>query len=209
MGGRQFPKRRHKSPSSRPATILVADVQIADPSAREGALRWLGSKLWRWDVTAGGSLLLYGNGTSALYGDDYLRATIFFVVAICWFGSKVLLNEATKSPRKSGIRALVTVLILVMIAGSLGWILSRKRVHTAGGGQIFAPSSSPLVSQAVSQNPPPEIAPKPEPSARVTKSSKPVLGADEGQTLKIVNNYTFGNWHTNSREKQRRGNQTQ
>jgi len=97
-----------------------------------GPLRWIWEKLWRGEVVSGGSLLLYGLGAGAMYGNDYFIAAAFYFVALAWLTAKVVLWEETKRhEQRRVIRIMIIVLGIGFFGGSLLWIAHQRSIHRA------------------------------------------------------------------------------
>jgi hypothetical protein len=89
-------------------------------------------KLWHWEAIAIGCPAIYGAGIAAMYGDDYLVAAALYLVGIGWLTAKIFTSEEAKiHKKKAGIRLLVVMTSLMLIATSLLWILHRQQQHRA------------------------------------------------------------------------------
>lgn len=96
------------------------------------SIQFVAEFLWRWDVVAAGSLLLYGLGASAMYGDDYIVAAVLYLVAVVWLTAKVLTREGIKNhPERRGISVVIIIFAASVFGGSLFWIQHRNRIHLA------------------------------------------------------------------------------
>jgi hypothetical protein len=92
------------------------------------ALKFIGRILWRWDVVGIGATLMFGFGVSAMYADDYRIAIALYLLSIGWLAAKALAWEETVAHHQ---RAGVSILIFLLILGSLVWVRHRQQAHTA------------------------------------------------------------------------------
>lgn len=64
-------------------------------------VNWIFSKLWDWSVVAVGAPVIYGFGVNALFGDEYIVASILFFVAVLWVTAKSLVWEEIRGMKRN------------------------------------------------------------------------------------------------------------
>jgi hypothetical protein len=111
---------------------------------RDSIVGWLLEKVWRWDLVAAGSTLLYGSGVGAMYADDYTIARTFYFVAIVWLTAKVVVWEETRAHKKRfGISIVVLLLAVAGLFLSDLWIRHRAQSMRAEKPSSVAHRSPP------------------------------------------------------------------
>jgi hypothetical protein len=112
----------------------VPDESIAAMGKVRDTVIFLFSKLWKWEVVAWGSAVIYGAGAAALFGDEYIIAAVLFFAAISWLTAKLISWEETRN--HSAKRILGGTFLLFGIAAfsiSLLWINHRRNDATIHG----------------------------------------------------------------------------
>jgi hypothetical protein len=88
------------------------------------SFRWLSEKVWTWHVISLITVLLYGLGVNALYGNDFKVAATFYFVATFLLVTKTW-GEAGKHPNSGGIRVWSILIGAGVFGLSLLWIKHR------------------------------------------------------------------------------------
>jgi hypothetical protein len=85
------------------------------------ALRFLGEKLGRWDVTlVGSTAILLAWGLAALYGDDYVVSACGFFASIAWLTARSAADaEVRNHPHGKAVLAGLVILGAAVFGGSL------------------------------------------------------------------------------------------
>jgi hypothetical protein len=90
------------------------------------AIQFVAKTLWRWDIVAICSPLLYGFGVGAMYGDDYVIAAGLYLVSIVWLTAKAIVWEEIKGhSKRRGISILILILACLLFMASLEWVKHR------------------------------------------------------------------------------------
>jgi hypothetical protein len=91
------------------------------------AIVWIFSKLCVWGVVAVGAPLVYGLGVGALFGDEYIIASVLFSTAVVWITAKALTWEEMRGhENRKLISGVLIVFGIVIVAISLLWVKHRS-----------------------------------------------------------------------------------
>ena len=103
------------------------------------AINFIARALWRWDVTAVGSTLIYGFGVGAMYGDDYIVAGMLYFAGTAWITARILAREETKTHPQRGLVSIGILMVATFILDGSGfWIRHRAIMHAAEKREAFA-----------------------------------------------------------------------
>lgn len=128
------------------------------PAIRETA-KFLGDKVWRWEVVGWGAAVIYGLGAAALFGDEYLLARILFFAALAWMTAKAVSWEEIRGHEYKRLLSIVILIAGVALYGlSEFWIHVRKS-SVERSAEHIAPRHEPA---AVLPKPPEPISEQPK-----------------------------------------------
>lgn len=95
-------------------------------------IQFFAKGLWRWEVVAIGSPLIYGFGVGAMYADDYVVGAVLYFLGIARLSAKFLTWEETKRhPQRMSVYLLVIIFAIGLFGGSLLWVTHRHTMHIA------------------------------------------------------------------------------
>jgi hypothetical protein len=139
--------------------------------------------VWSWPAVAVISVLLYGIGVNAMYGDQYVLSARLYLVALAILIIKVIASEEARRQEKGtwlGISILVLSVGAACMYVSLRWIESRKaQMATKAQDGADYPKSLPSSS------------PKTD-ARRATEIPRPLKYGPRKQTLAPVNPQPVG-----------------
>jgi hypothetical protein len=87
-----------------------------------GSIRWVGQKLWLWPVVGISVPILFGAGVTAMFSNAYIATAALYAAATVLLAARVVTWQETRShANRRGIRVLVFLLAIVILATSFFW----------------------------------------------------------------------------------------
>lgn len=123
------------------------------------AIGWLLAQMWSWPVTGVMTPLIYGAGLAALFGDEYVIASVLCCLAVLWVTLKtVFWEETADQEHRIFVQSTIGIVGLLFCVLSVWWI-QHRRWHEIEASIHVSKPSTPKEPSPVPIQPPTSMVP--------------------------------------------------
>ena len=149
----------------------LRDIALVVTSSIVSPILWIWEQFWSLPVIGIITVLLYGLGVDAMYGNDFKIAAALYFVATVLIALKICSQKEVRDhPNSGGIQLVVILLSTSVFVASLLWIDHRKGPAAISKTQPPQERTKPVQNPPVSKEPP--MQPPPRTSVNIHKESQ-------------------------------------